>query len=260
MDRAWLAVGKPFKTISQNQLGFSGGKCISNRAARVFDSFRSSGHLKQLPGWNFVRRFTIEHKVNTTSILLRANAEAIEAASRSRAHGAPVAVAAAFVRRLISDAAVVAAIGQADDGLAAAEEEVRMTGIADRPMALLFAQLEEGAALADRDDVLERLRLGLDLRLVGSGSVSGERGGAAYRVAKTAEHGGGRARLARPRPGGRGRLGASRETEAMHLADDRVAGDPAQLGRDLARREHIRPQLLEHFDALVRPRHGALRP
>src|SRR5690349_8682919 len=40
----------------------------------------------------------------------------------SRAHGAPVAVAAALVRRLIGDARVVAAIGQADDRLAAAEE------------------------------------------------------------------------------------------------------------------------------------------
>src|SRR5262249_5448620 len=41
-------------------------------------------------------------------------------------------------------------------------------------------------------------------------------------------------------------------------ADHRVTGDPAQFARDLARREAVRPQFLEHFDAFVRPRHGAL--
>src|SRR5437660_5245913 len=144
----------------------------------------------------------------------------------SRAHGAPVPVAAPLVRRLIGDTRLVAAIGQADDRFAAAEEEVRVAGIADRPVALVFAQLEDRAALADRDDVLERLGLGLDLGLVGRDRLGGERGVAAHGIAHAAEHVRGRARLARPRPGAGRRLGASREAEAMHLADDRVARDP----------------------------------
>src|ERR1051326_4900008 len=31
MDGAWLAIGKPFKTIRQNELGFSGANCTRAR-------------------------------------------------------------------------------------------------------------------------------------------------------------------------------------------------------------------------------------
>src|SRR5262249_18698146 len=153
----------------------------------------------------------------------------------SRPHLAALAipVAAAFVCRLVGDAGVVAAIGQPDDGLAAAEEEVRLAGIADRPVALLFAQLQERAALPDGDDVFERLRFGLDLRLVGGDRVGRERGVTAYRIANAAEHVRRRSRLAGSRTGRGGGLGASGETEAMHLADDGVARNSAQLTRDL---------------------------
>jgi hypothetical protein len=41
----------------------------------------------------------------------------------------------------------------------------------------------------------------------------------------------------------------------MHLADHRVAGDAAELAGDLARRQSIRPQLLEELDALLGPAH-----
>ena len=37
----------------------------------------------------------------------------------------------------------------------------------------------------------------------------------------------------------------------MHLADHRVAGDPAEFGRDLAGGQAIRPQFLEEFDPFV---------
>src|ERR1043166_6220887 len=51
MDRTWLAVGKPFKTIRQNESGFSGGDYPSDQAGpRVSDGCRSSGHFNQLPG------------------------------------------------------------------------------------------------------------------------------------------------------------------------------------------------------------------
>src|ERR1051326_1825232 len=49
MDGAWLAIGKPFKTIRQNELGFSGANCTSDRPEpRIFDGCRGSGHLNQL--------------------------------------------------------------------------------------------------------------------------------------------------------------------------------------------------------------------
>src|SRR5262245_32438123 len=47
--------------------------------------------------------------------------------------------------RLIGDARMITAIRQALDRLAAAEEEVGRAGIADRPVALVLAQLEQRA-------------------------------------------------------------------------------------------------------------------
>ena len=58
-----------------------------------------------------------------------------------------LAVAAAVVGRLIGDARVIGAVGQAAERLAAAEEEIRGARIADRPAAGLFVEFEQRAAL-----------------------------------------------------------------------------------------------------------------
>src|SRR5712675_1827301 len=100
-------------------------------------------------------------------------------------------------RRLIGDAAVIAAIGRAGGGLAAAEEEIRLAGIADRPMAFLVIEFEQRAALAERNDVLDRLDLRLGVVVVSL--HGGERGVAAHHRARRAEHLRGGAWLARPR-------------------------------------------------------------
>ena len=42
----------------------------------------------------------------------------------------------------------------------------------------------------------------------------------------------------------------------MHLADDGVARDAAELRSDLARRQAVGPKLLSHFDAFVGPAHA----
>src|SRR5262249_53456048 len=118
-------------------------------------------------------------------------------ADRSTPERSPVA---AHMGRLIGDARVVRAIGQAGDGLAAAKEEVGVAWIADRPAAGLLVELEQRAALADRDDVVDQLRLQLDIELVGLG----ERGVAPYRRPRDPQHMPMWARRARAR-GGRGR-------------------------------------------------------
>ena len=53
-----------------------------------------------------------------------------------------VPLPAALSRRPIGDAAMVSAIRQAGDGIAAAEDEVAATGIADWPVAVLLGQLQ----------------------------------------------------------------------------------------------------------------------
>src|SRR5262249_16217999 len=150
------------------------------------------------------------------------------------------------------DARVVRAVGQAGDGLAAAKEEVGMAGIADRPAAGFLVELEQRAALADRDDVVDQLGLQLDIELVGLG----ERGVAPYRRPRT-QHMPMGARLARARGGGGWRLGAARQPEPVHRADHRIAGDAATLRSDLARRQTIRPEFLQRFDALIGPGHAS---
>src|ERR1044071_3505968 len=82
----------------------------------------------------------------------------------SRTRRTPVAPGC---RRLIGNAPVISAIRCSGGGLATAEEEVRLAGVADRPVALFLVEFEERAALPDRDDVLDRLRLGLRLVIVG---------------------------------------------------------------------------------------------
>src|SRR5262249_22926189 len=65
------------------------------------------------------------------------------------------------------DPRMVSAIGQAGDRVAAAEKEIAAAGIADRPAAGLLVQFQDGAALADRADVLDQLRFGLQVVIVG---------------------------------------------------------------------------------------------
>ena len=65
-------------------------------------------------------------------------------------------LAAAVGGGLIGDARVVRAIGQAVECLAAAEEEFRARGIADRPVAGGFAEFEQRQPLAHRHDIVDR--------------------------------------------------------------------------------------------------------
>src|SRR5215831_6003188 len=171
-------------------------------------------------------------------------------ADRSTPERSPVA---AHMGRLIGDARVVRAIGQAGDGLTAAKEEIGMAWIADRPAAGLLVELEQCAALADRDDVIDQLRFQLDIELVGLG----ERGVAPYRRPRNPQHMPMGARLARARGGGGWRLGAARQPEPVHLADHRIAGNAAKLRSDLARRQPIRLEFLQRFDALIGPGHAS---
>src|SRR5262245_46550520 len=161
---------------------------------------------------------------------------------------------AALIGRLIGDARMVGAVGQARDGVAAAEEEVRLARIADRPAAGVLGELEQGPALAHRDDVVDELGLGFELEVVGVG----ERGVAPHRGPRDPQHLAVSARLARPRRGRTRRLGAAGESEPVHLADHRVAGHATELGGDLTRRQPFAPKLLQRLDAFVSPAHGLI--
>src|SRR6202021_3272617 len=63
-------------------------------------------------------------------------------------------LAAAIARRLIGDARMMRAIGQAGEGLTAAEEEFRTGGIADRPVTGGLVEFEQRQPLAHRHDVV----------------------------------------------------------------------------------------------------------
>ena len=97
--------------------------------------------------------------------------------------------------RLIGDARVMRAIGQAGERLAAAEEEFRARGIADRPVAGGLVQFQQRQPLAHRHHIVEgdRIRLHLDFEGVG------QRGVAARDRARHPHHVLGRAGLALPR-------------------------------------------------------------
>ena len=108
-----------------------------------------------------------------------------------------VRLAPAIGRRLIGDARVMRAIGQARERLAAAEEEVRACGIADRPVAGGFVQFEQRQPLAHRHHIVIGDRIGLELDLEGLR----QRGVAARHRARHPHHVLGGARLALPRHG-----------------------------------------------------------
>src|SRR3982075_785261 len=169
--------------------------------------------------------------------------------ARSTPERPPVA---AHVGRLVGAPRVIGAVGQAGDRPAAAEEEVGLAGIADRPAASLLGELEQGPALAHGDDVVDELRLGLGVEVIGMG----KRGVAAAGRTRAPHHVLMRAGLARPR-GSRGwRFGAAGKSEPVHLADHGVAGNAAKLGGDLAGRQSVGPQPLQRLDAFISPSHG----
>src|SRR6202521_647119 len=89
-------------------------------------------------------------------------------------------LAAAVRRRLVGNPAVVAAVRHAHHCLAAAEEEIRLSRVPDRPMAFFVIELDQRAALTDRDDVVDQLRLGLEIVFIGGARC--ERSIAAYRA------------------------------------------------------------------------------
>src|SRR5712691_5200163 len=148
---------------------------------------------------------------------------------------------------------MVGAVGQAGDGLAAAEEEVGAARIADRPAAGLLGELEQGAALAERNDIVDQLGLGLGVELVGMR----QRGIAPDRRTRDPQHVRMDARLARARRRRGRRLGAPGKSEPMHLADHGVAGDAPELCGNLGSRQPVGPKLFQRLDALVSPAHAS---
>src|SRR5262249_46840343 len=163
-------------------------------------------------------------------------------------------VTTAIGRWLICDAGMISTIGQALDGFAAAEEEIRRAWIADRPMALAFGQLKNRTALPQRDDVFNQLGLRLEFRLIAMQWCQRRftpNPGPPNRLHLPMG-----ARVALPRPGGRWTFCPPRRAEPMHLSDHRVAGNAAELRRNLTRRQSVAPQLLEEFHTFVRPVHG----
>src|SRR5262249_8102894 len=138
-------------------------------------------------------------------------------------------VAATVGGGLIGNARMVRAIGQSCDRVAAAEEEFRAAGIANRPSTGLLGQFQNGAALTDRDDVLDEFRGGFHLDLVGMR----ERRVAANGAASDPQHVRRRACFALPWGGAGRSFGASGEAKPMDLSDDCVAGNAAEFGSDL---------------------------
>src|SRR5260221_13028829 len=100
-----------------------------------------------------------------------------------------------------------------------------MAGIVDRPAAGLLVELEQGAALANRDDVVDEFRLQLDLELVGLG----ERGVTPYRRPRGPQHVRMGACLARVRTGGACGLVAARPPEPVHLIHSGIAVNGSQI-------------------------------
>src|SRR5262245_22662473 len=169
---------------------------------------------------------------------------------RSGAHRSPVA--ATIVGRLVGHAGMIGAVGKVCDRLAAAKEEIGGAWVADGPAAFRVRQFEQRAALADRHDVFQRLRLELRLQLVDGKpcqcGITADRG-----PRHVAQHVRRRPWLAWPWHRRGGRLGAARQAQPVHLANNRIAGDAAELGRDLARRLALRPQLLQKLHTVIGP-------
>src|SRR5262245_50956411 len=82
-------------------------------------------------------------------------------------------VTPAIAGRLISNAAVIGAVGQFIRGFAAAKEELGTAGIANRPSAGLLRQLQQSFALLDWN--FDQFRFRLDVIVVGEGGVAAYR-------------------------------------------------------------------------------------
>src|SRR5262245_56110161 len=91
---------------------------------------------------------------------------------------------AAHIGGPISDTRVVGAIRQARDRLTTTEKEIGRAGIADWPTAGILGEFEQAAALAERNDIVDRLRLRVDFELISKC----KRCVAAYRAARDAQH------------------------------------------------------------------------
>src|SRR5581483_10449898 len=168
-----------------------------------------------------------------------------------------LAVAAPRLRRLERAPGVEIAVGKARDLLLAAEVEVGLLRVADRPAAAALGERLDVLALGLRDhQLLGRWRVGL--------------GVAEVELTQRRVADGGEARLdqplgllrarARPMRLHARRRGAAGQTEAMHLADHGIARDPSEPSGDLAGAEAVRPKLLQEFDTLVVPGHALVLP
>src|SRR5581483_8119080 len=176
---------------------------------------------------------------------------------RGHAGSEDLAVAAPRLRRLERAPGVEIAIGKARDLLLAAEVEVGLLRVADRPAAAALGERLDVPALGRRDhQLLGRRRVGL--------------GVAEIELPQRRVADGGEARLdqplgllrarARPVRLHARRRGAAGQTEAVHLADDGIARDPSEPSGDLAGAEAVRPKLLQEFDPLVVPGHALVLP
>ena len=156
----------------------------------------------------------------------------IASARRVDRSGSELPSIPAHMRRLVGHARVIGAIGQAGDGLPAAKEEVGLPGIPNRPAAGFLRELEQATALAERDNVVDELRLRLDIGLIGVG----ECGIAPDRRPRDPQHVRMGARLARTRSARGWRFDTAGQPEAVHLADHRIAGHAAKRRGDLTSR------------------------
>ena len=158
-------------------------------------------------------------------------------------------LAAAVAGRLVGDARVMRAIGQALQRLAAAEEEFRTGGIADRPVAGGLVEFQQRQPLAHRHHVIVGDRIRLHFHFEGMG----QRGVAARLRTRHPHHVLGRTGLALAGCRRGGALGAAGQPQPMHFADHRVAGHIAEFRGDLAGGKAGFPEFLQLLDAIVGP-------
>src|SRR5438105_2289489 len=118
--------------------------------------------LRAQPGVDWVECFTRPNIEQRGTALGLANCEPTASAASSASCRPAIA---AQIGGLIGDARVIGAIGQAADRWTAAKIEIRVARIADRPPACLFGQLQQAAALPDRNDIINLLGLRLRIKV-----------------------------------------------------------------------------------------------
>src|SRR5262249_593076 len=109
--------------------------------------------------------------------------------------------------------------------IAAAKEEFGAARIANRPATGFFRELQQSLALLNRN--FDQFGFGLGLIVIG------KRGVTPHRWPRYPHHVSRRAGLAWARRCRGGAFGAAGESQAMNLADHRVARDAAELCGDL---------------------------